>query len=298
MFGRFGRSPVGHMSWSQVGYLRSTTKWVPLSCAFAACATSPSTGTLTLDGRPYATLQPQGWVHASGELALPIRGTDVAVSGGYLAANDYVECRSGRCSSERLAADVYIDGDQVFMGGVPRGSLADSDAFGRQSAVLLLELYDPPGSVFASREFGSDHERVSMGVLRDGRIVEGERCSWRDTCASLPTLGTWTEEQVTVNGTPYRLSDLVETGEQIQVRPTPESRPLLRFSSSETPDPWTGVYSWWIHESLRLDFERTKDASLDSPMAQAAFAALAIALNERHKAIPPPPPPPPAEDSQ
>jgi hypothetical protein len=260
-----------------------------LTIALTACSSpAPPTGTLHIDSQPYATLQEAGWVHTSGEVALPMRGRTVTLNGLEVSLDDLDTCTGTRCTTV-TGFDLVIDGGTVSINGVERGRLTNANEAGRKSAVLALEDYRPPGGVWATE---SSHEPISIGALPDGRLVQGERCGWPQHCDSLQAVGTWTTEQVSLRAATYRIDALIEqTPDAMIVSGAPERAVQLFLPKSRPPRHSLGKLTWSAPRQIELDFYRVSDAEFDSPIGRAVMVALAMEMQSVFAATPPPPPP-------
>jgi hypothetical protein len=264
-----------------------------LAIALTACSSpAPPTGTLHIDSQPYATLQEAGWVHTSGEVALPMNGQIATVNGLDFPLNELDMCIGERCTNIK-SNSIVIDGETVLIDGEQRGELLNANAAGRKSAVLALASYQPPGGVWATE---SSFETTSIGALPDGRLVQGEPCGWPSQCSSLNAVGSWTPEQITLRGITHRIDTLVEeTPEATIVSGAPEHSVRLYFPKSRPPSQSMGRLTWVTPRQIELDFYRPADAAFDSAIGRAITVALAMELDRVSGLVEPPPPPPPRQ---
>jgi len=256
----------------------------------AACGASKTPApTVVFDGAPFATLAARGWMHHSGELALPTDGDRVVVERHTVRPSELVDCADDHCIFAVLPSPVVLDGFALSVDGKARGEVRGATRDQALSALVLLATYQPPGPVTAQlfcMRLGAT-TTLEVSALPDGRLVDGAACSWPRSCVPA-VIGAWTPTEITLGDARVAMADAVEGG---RVRAEPGEDWVLRV----TREGDLAAQGRWAAEASggSLHATRPKDADWTSPQALAAAVAVAYELTHASEPGPPPPPPPP-----
>ena len=280
------------------GGMMMTSASMLLSTLLMGCAAADPP-TVTLDGAVFATRQPDGWHHVSGELALPTQGDRVGVlpQGPPSALDAVVQCDDGTCRFLLSGSGFEVRGAEIWRDGVHRGDITHATPIEERQVVALLSTYEPPAPVtvtmVARLEHGSADLRFS--AMPSGELVRDLSCSWPERCtASEDVVGTWSASAITLDGAAIAFADVLSPKDGgWRFESTHRGRAVELTVAGKVQGAADGVWRTTPQFGGRLVPHR-QPVDVDSPPVAAAFLATVVALERWWlDAAPPPPPPPP-----
>ncbi len=272
-----------------------------LSCLSLAGCAAAVPAMVTIDGEPFASIQPDGWHHVSGELALPTQRERVGVlpNGLFADIGEAVVCEDDTCRFVVAGSGFEVRGSEVWRAGVHRGDIANASRTERLHVVALLSTYEPPGPVTVGITARLPHGLADFQVsaMPSGDLVRDLSCKWPERCTGPENVvGTWSEEAVTVNGITIVLSDaLAPKDGGWRYESQHPGRAVELNATGQIRGPSDSV--WRATERFGGSLVPAKrQVETSSPAAAAAFTGAVLELEAwwlSARAIAPSPPPPP-----